>query len=411
MIAGMQPLPSTATLRCGAALSTVPETREAVHEVCSQASAQLGAAPNLALAFMSHHHGPHFGRVAERICDAVGTECLLGCTGESIVGNQHEVEGDAALALWLAHLPGVSIVPMHLEFERTPEEGSFLGWPDELADAWPAESSLLLLGEPYSFPADALLERLNEGRPGVPVLGGMASGGWNPGQNRLLFGRRELERGAVGALIHGPVRLRSVVSQGCRPIGRPFVVTKADRNVILELSGKPAMAQLGELWPSLTAAEQKSAQGGLHVGCVINEYQAQFGRGDFLIRNVVGADPDAGAIAIGDYVRVGQTVQFHIRDAQSADEDFRELLTAAKHDATAPPAGALVFTCNGRGTRLFSEPHHDAQAIAEIFDNVPTAGFFAQGEIGPVGGKNFLHGFTASVVLFEPQQPEGTKEP
>jgi small ligand-binding sensory domain FIST len=325
----------------------------------------------------------------------------LGCTGESIVGADQEIEERPALALWAAHLPGVSVQPMHLEFERTAEGHSFVGWPDELGDKWPSRSSLLLLGEPFSFPADVLLERLNEDQPGVQVLGGMASGAASPGENRLLLGRRELTKGAVAALIHGPVRLSSVVSQGCRPIGRPLVITRAEQNVIQELSGKPALVQLREVFQSLSADEQRLVQHGLHVGRVVNEYQGEFGRGDFLVRNVVGADPDSGAIAIGDWVRVGQTVQFHLRDAQTADEDLQELLTAARRASQPGPAGALVFTCNGRGTRLFSQPHHDAHALASAWGDVPVAGFFAQGEIGPVGGKNFLHGFTASVVIFE----------
>jgi small ligand-binding sensory domain FIST len=199
------------------------------------------------------------------------------------------------------------------------------------------------------------------------------------------------------------MRMRSVVSQGCRPIGRPLVVTKCERNLLIELGGKPALEQLRELWPSLSEKDQKLVQSGLHVGLVINEYQEQFSRGDFLVRNVVGVDPERGIIAMGDYARVGQTVQFHVRDAQTADEDLRELLAHGNHPSeSASPKGALLFTCNGRGTRLFSDPHHDARSLSDAWPELPAAGFFAQGEIGPIGGKNFLHGFTASIALFEP---------
>jgi small ligand-binding sensory domain FIST len=177
------------------------------------------------------------------------------------------------------------------------------------------------------------------------------------------------------------------------------VVTKADRNVILELGGVAALVQLRQLFGELSPEDQQLVQHGLHVGQVISEYQDRFGRGDFLVRNVQGIDTDQNAIAIGDYVRVGQTVQFHVRDAATADEDLSSLLTSAETAQMAAVRGALVFTCNGRGTRLFDEPHHDAQSLARHFD-VPAAGFFAQGEIGPVGGKNFLHGFTASIALF-----------
>jgi small ligand-binding sensory domain FIST len=202
-------------------------------------------------------------------------------------------------------------------------------------------------------------------------------------------------------LVHGATRVRSVVSQGCRPIGRPLLVTKAEHNVILELGGRPALAQLQEVFESLTDDEQQMVRQGLHVGQVINEYQEQFGRGDFLIRNVQGADPQSGAIGIGDFVRVGQTVQFHVRDAATADEDLNAMLAAAKAGGSRELLAALLFTCNGRGTRLFDAADHDAGALARHWQGLPVAGFFAQGEIGPVGGKSFLHGFTASVALFE----------
>jgi small ligand-binding sensory domain FIST len=303
------------------------------------------------------------------------------------------------MALWLAALPDASIAPMHLQFEKTAEGPTVVGWPDDLPDAWPAGAALIVLGEPFSFPADWLLERLNEDRPGVPVVGGMASGAHAPGGNRLVLNRQVFDRGAVAAMVHGPVRIQTVVSQGCRPVGRAFVVTKAEQNVILELSGKPPLAQLQEVFDALPPADQRLVQQGLHVGRVINEYQDQFQRGDFLVRNCIGADRNTGALAIGDYVRPGQTVQFHVRDAQTADEDLRELLGSARQPSAAAQ-GALLFTCNGRGTRMFGQADHDAGMLAELLGGIPTAGFFAQGELGPIGGKNFVHGFTASMALF-----------
>ena len=261
---------------------------------------------------------------------------------------------------------------------------------------------MLLLGEPFSFPADELIRRLNEDRPGVPVLGGMASGGVAPGENRLLLGTQVFSHGAVAALVHGDVRIRSVVSQGCRPIGKPFVVTKSEANVIHELGGVAALVRLQEVFETLTEQDRLLVRHGLHVGRVLSEYQDKFVRGDFLVRNVIGADPKSGAIAIGDFVRPGQTVQFHIRDEQTADEDLRELLkTAAEPGGDNRSRGALLFTCNGRGTRLFSSADHDVRCVRQALGEIPVAGFFAQGEIGPIGGNNFLHGFTASIAVFE----------
>lgn len=381
-----------------AALSTAENATDALDEVCDAALAALGDTPDLAVAFVSPHHDPD-DAFAARLADRCGATSLLGSTGESIVGGAREIERSPAVSLWLARLPGASVQPMWLRYERTPEGGSVVGWPDELPETWPQGAALLLLGEPFSFPTDVLLDRLNEDRPGVPVFGGMASGSFAPGQNRLLYGPRVVDQGAVAALIHGDVSIRTVVSQGCRPIGRPLVITKAERNVIQELGGKPPLVQLKDLYPELSPREQQLVQRGLHVGRVLNEYRDTFGRGDFLVRNVMSADPETGAIAIGDFVRPGQTVQFHVRDSQSADEDLRELLAGAP--SSGGPRGGLLFTCNGRGTHLFDEPDHDAAAIGAALGQIPLAGFFAQGEIGPIGGANFVHGFTASLALFE----------
>jgi small ligand-binding sensory domain FIST len=203
-----------------------------------------------------------------------------------------------------------------------------------------------------------------------------------------------MDHGAVGVFVDGP-EIRSVVSQGCRPIGRPLVVTRANRNFVEELAGAPALERLQELAAAATDEEQALLRTGLHVGVVVDEHRHDFGRGDFLVRNVLGADQASGALAVGEQVEVGQTVQFHVRDAAAADEDLRALLTGQA------AAGALVFTCNGRGERLFGTPDHDAGVVASILGPIPAAGAFCAGEIGPVGGRNFLHGFTASVALFD----------
>ncbi|MBL9125624.1 MAG: FIST C-terminal domain-containing protein [Planctomycetaceae bacterium] len=388
--------------RFAAALSTASEPLRAATEVASAAHAQLGVAADLGFLFVSAQFAGDIARIAARVVELTGVRCLLGATGESIVGGELEIEEAPAVSLWLARLPHTRLLPLRLEFERSPEGGVIVGWPDELSGDWPAGATLLLLAEPFSFPADYLLERLNADQPGVQVLGGMASGGWEPGQNRLVDAQGEFDSGAIGVLIDGGVRVRSVGSQGCRPVGRHFVITKAERNVIHELSGRPALERLQEVYRELTEADQALVRQGLHVGRVMNEYQEDFQRGDFLVRNVIGADNASGAIAIGDFVKAGQTVQFNVRDAATADEDLRDLLRAGVASSSGVgDRGALLFTCNGRGSRLFDQPHHDARLIQELAGPLPLAGFFAQGEIGPVAGKNFVHGFTASVALFE----------
>ncbi|MEQ8791363.1 MAG: FIST N-terminal domain-containing protein [Pirellulaceae bacterium] len=381
------------------AVSTQSDWREAVRDVCGEVCDAIGSPPDLAVLFVSADRAAECDALARQAAEQLGGSQLIGCTGESIVGVRQEIEGASAVSLWAAKLAETTIRTMHLKFERSSEGGVIVGWPDDLPEPWPEGAALLLLGDPFSFPADALMERLNEDRPGVPVIGGMSSGGAAPGENRLLLGDGCHAEGAVVAMIHGGVRVRSLVSQGCRPIGTHLVVTKAERNVIHELGGRPALLRLKELFDTLPTREQEMVQRGLHVGRVVSEYQDHFQQGDFLVRNVMGIDPDNGSIAMGDYIRAGQTVQFHIRDANSADQELRQLLSRAKADAA--PAGALLFTCNGRGTRLFPEPHHDASAIADALGEIPLAGFFAAGELGPVAGENFMHGFTASLALFE----------
>ncbi|MBX7167101.1 MAG: FIST C-terminal domain-containing protein [Pirellulales bacterium] len=390
---------SPGALRAVVVVSTLADTADAVEQCTASALEQLGATPDLGVVFATHDHRSAAEELAAKIRARTGVRCLIGCTGESLACGELEFESGPALVLWLAVLPGVKLVPIHLSFNRQADGGAIVGWPDELSAVWSDQSALLVLGEPFSFPVELLLDNVSEQHPGVPVVGGMASGAHSPEQNVLWLDDQAHADGAVAVLVDGPVRLRPIVSQGCRPVGRTFVVTKAEQNVVQQLGGRPALEQLQEVYAGLSPDEQRQVQQGLHLGRVINEYQDRFERGDFLVRNVLGADPQSGAVAVGDYVRVGQTVQFHIRDAATADDDLRALLSAAR--GVQRPAGALLFTCNGRGTRLFESPHHDAATCQELLGPLPLAGFFAQGELGPVGGRNFIHGFTASVVLFE----------
>jgi small ligand-binding sensory domain FIST len=388
--------------RCGAGGSTDPRLEHALAAALAAASDELGAPAaeaDLAVVFVSGGYGPQVRAACEGLADFVGARTVIGTTAEGVLAGGAEHETEPAVAVWLATLPGATIVPLSVEYTQTPDGGMFAGWPPD-AGSWPDNSALLLLADPFSFPIDAFLRRLEEDHPGLPVVGGVASGGMQPGSNTLVIDGRTYDTGAVGVLVGGAVRIRPVVSQGCRPVGRPFVITKAEANLIVELGGRPALERLREVYAALPPADQALVKSSLFVGRAANEYRDQFGRGDFLVRNVAGADPDSGVLAVGDLVRLGQTVQFHVRDAASADEDLRELLARAAAAGPAP-AGALVFTCNGRGTRLFSRAHHDAACVQECLGPIPAAGFFAQGELGPIGRLNCVHGFTASIALVE----------
>jgi len=389
-------VPGHAAARCAAAASTAPQLADALREACATATAALGAAPDVAVAFVSAAYGAGIRGALEGLADLVGTAAVIATSAEGVLAGAREYEDTPAVAVWLARLPGARVVPVALDYRSTPDGGMFSGWPAALDADWPAGAALLLLADPFTFPVDGLVRRLEEDHPGVCVVGGMASGGSRPGGNVLAAGAATFDAGAVGLVVGGAARIRPLVSQGCRPIGRPLVVTRAQENLLVELGGRPALERLRELYDELDPADRDLVRSSLHVGRAASEYRDRFGPGDFLVRNVVGADPDSGVIAVADVIRTGQTVQFHVRDARSATEDLRRLLEAAP-----PAAGALVFTCNGRGTRLFAAPDHDARLVQECLGPLPTAGFFAQGEIGPVAGRTFLHGFTASIALVE----------
>ncbi len=373
-------------------------TASATGEVAGQVLETLGERPDLALLFVTPPHAGALEDAAAAVRSILHPQILLGCAAESVLGKSQEVEAGPAVCLWAARLDQVAPLDLTTAPQRQPGDGqpAVTGWPDPL----PFEpKAVLLVADPYSFDVEAFLGWAARVHPGLPVIGGMASAARGPGGNRLTLDGRVLSTGAVGALLGPGVEVASVVSQGCRPIGRPLAVTRAEGNVVYELGGKAALERL------VTMAERDLPErdvalinaGGLHLGRVIDEHRVEFGRGDFLVRNVIGADPDVGAIAVNDQVDLGTTVQFHLRDAEAADEDLRHML--AGHHAN----GALMFTCNGRGTRLFDQPHHDATALADALGGVPVAGFFAAGEFGPVGGHNFVHGFTASIALFVEQ--------
>jgi len=372
------------------------DAREAARRAVDEARASLGGLPPaLAVLFASAHFFDSAEDLAVAVTEQAGPVPLIGCVAEAVAGGPREVESEPAVSLWLA--AGLGPVETYaMEFVRTSSGGTFGGYR---FDVEPGGVHLMLC-DPFTFPAGDLLAHLNDHVPGTVVMGGMASGGLRLNQSRLFLDGRVLAGGAVGA--HLPqAEVHPLVAQGCRPVGDPYTTTRAEGNVIFELGGRPPVVRLQELAAALSSRDRELLVQGLQVGLVIDEYRAEPRQGDFLIRSVVGADPESGAIAVGEEIAVGRTVQFHVRDAESADEDLQRTLAreAAVLDGR-PAAGALLFTCNGRGSRLFSGPDHDAGLIAKMLGKIPVAGFFCAGELGPVGGQNFLHAFTASIALF-----------
>ncbi|GIW71234.1 MAG: hypothetical protein KatS3mg102_0776 [Planctomycetota bacterium] len=397
------------SVRIGAAAEAGEALERVLERVLERARAPLGGArPDLGLLWLTSHHAPAAAWALERVRAASGVRTLLGCSAEGVIGGEHELERRPAVALWLASLPGAAVRPLRLapaELQalaaRGEEPGAEAAWAAALGMASSAAedrpAALLVLGEPFTLDAEALLEGLHRYLPGVPLLGGMASGGYGPGANILLLDGEVYTDGLVGVALGGALRVQAVISQGCRPLGRPLVVTRAEGNVIRALAGRPPLEQLRRLVQELPEREQRLLRRGLFIGRVIDERKHAFGRGDFLVRNVIGIDPDSGAMAVAEPMRAGITVQFHVRDADSADEDLRQLLAPQAAD---PPRGVVLFSCNGRGTRMYRAPDHDLRVIRELLGAVPVAGLFCAGELGPIGGRNFIHGYTASLALF-----------
>jgi small ligand-binding sensory domain FIST len=386
--------PQTLTCRIGAGWSASESAWEAATEAAREArgGALGGAEVDLAFLFLSPAFLDEAEAAAEAVREDLAPRHLLGCVAEGVVARVRELEEGPAVAVWAGALPGAEIECFHVAAVQTDDGIAVAGFP-ELED--PALVTVLV--DPFTFPAGPFLASLNERYERIPLVGGIAVGGQRPGAQALILDDTVHAEGAVGAVVSG-LPVLTVVSQGCRPIGREAVVTRCEGNVVSELAGMPALERLRREIAALSPEEQALAARGLLAGLVIDENRPEYDTGDFLMRGFLGADEATGALALGDSVRIGQTLRFFVRDATSADADLRQALDGALRRGR--PAGALLFTCNGRGTNMFPERDHDARIVTETLGTQALAGFFCGGEIGPVGGKAFLHGFTATLAVF-----------
>ncbi len=378
-------------------LSKSVDTEVAALDVASDIRQQLGGtASDLVCLFFSAHHVAGADHLVSILRETLHANVLIGCSGEGVIAGAEEVETMPAVGVWAAILPNVHLHPVRSSFSPTQDQFHLTGWPEPGV----GDGSFLLLADPFTTPVQEMLGVMEERYPGAKAMGGLAGGGQEAGMNRLVLNDQVFDDGLVGVRLSGAVEIRPVISQGCRLIGDRFVVTKAEGNLIHELGGEPALERLQAVFASLPEEGRQRAHRALHLGIVIDEHRNRFERGDFLIRNLLGAERTTGAVAIGDVVQEGQTVQFHLRDAASATEDLHALLATDRATHQHPPLGGLMFSCCGRGRGLFGRPDHDVTAAKEQLGAIPLAGFFAQGEIGPVGHRNFLHGYTASLALF-----------
>jgi len=395
-------MPSDSTMRFSAGSVEGPDPAAAAEALLAQIIPPLkGTSCNLAFLFVSGLYQTDWEPILGQIRERLEGPLLLGCTGGGVLGGDQELEGVPALSLIAAHLPRVEFHSLVVSPKDLQEDQGPGFWIDRFGVSPDQEPVGVLLPEPFSCDCMSLVSALNGAYPKMPIVGGLASGADSSGGNALFLNDQILTEGVVGVLLTGDVALQTIVSQGCRPIGRSYIVTKAQGNLILELAGMPAVDALRQMFSTLPPQDRALAQRALLLGVVMNEQKEKFKRGDFLIRNLIGMDPSTGTLAVGDRIQAGQTVQFQVRDAATSREDLQTLLQEQSEALRqAPSAGGLLFSCLGRGRDLYGELHHDLRTIQAAIGSLPIAGFFCNGEIGPIGGRNFIHGFTASIGLF-----------
>lgn len=397
------------------ALSTRPSLEAAVAEVVDRAQKSLTAAPDLGLVFISSAYASEYSRLMPLLKERLSVPALIGCSGSGIIGmnsqgETQEVEGEPALSLSLAHLPNVNVEVFHIPVDSLPDlDSPPNAWVDLIGVAPQEQPHFILLADPFSGVND-LLQGLDFAYPGSIKVGGLTSAS-AMGVQSALFGNYKLYReGTVGVALSGNIILETIVAQGCRPIGQTYQVTACERNILLELAEQDSIEKtngeiqsrrplevLRDLIQDLSEADRQLAQHSLFVGVARDEFKQKLGHGDFLIRNLLGVDPRVGAIAIGDRVRPGQRIQFHLRDARTSEEDLELLLQRyqAEGDRTTEAVGALMFSCLGRGEGLYGKPDFDSQLFHRYMNHIHLCGFFCNGEIGPVSGSTFLHGYTS----------------
>jgi small ligand-binding sensory domain FIST len=347
---------------------------------------------------------PHFDSLSELLRQALPHGILIGCSAGGVIGGGREIERRPGLALTVAHLPRVTITPFTIEADALPDQDARpAAWHAALGVLPDPVSHFVLLADPFTFPVESLLSGLDYAYPRSTKVGGLASAAQRPGDNVLYLGDRVLHAGAVGVGLAGDIRIDTVVAQGCRPVGKRMQITGCQDNVLLELDGKPPLQVIQELIPQLSEEDRRLMSQALFLGVVTDEVAAEHGPGEFLIRNLIGIDPQRGALAVGEQLRNGQTVQFHLRDAQTSAEDLTLLLERfARRSEPSGVAGALLFSCLGRGLYLYGHADHDTDLFRRHLGDVPLGGFFCNGEIGPVGASTHVHGYTSSFGIFRP---------
>ena len=379
---------------------------EAIRECAEDVARRLGPGPvSLVMAFVTPHFANYHPRLSGLVTRYLEPETFLGCSGGGVIGGGEEVERAPAITLVAAQLPGVGLTPLRVDGPLPDLDGPPDAWERLVGVGADQEPQFVLLVDPFSVRAEALLAGLDYAFPASSKIGGLASGGTSPGLNTLFMNEEVFPDGAVGVALSGNLALDTIVAQGCRPVGELMQVTGCDGNLLYELDGKRALQALQELFATLDERDRRLAGTALFVGVLMDEFVEEPRVGDFLIRNLIGVDPQRGAVAVGEHLQDGMRLRFHLRDAETSAEDLHAMLRGYEKTSPDPgsPSGALLFSCLGRGEGLYGRPNFDTNVFHEHLGDVPVAGFFCNGEIGPVGGTTFLHGYTSSFGLFRPR--------
>jgi len=364
--------------------------------------AQLGAQPvSLGLVFMSPKFFPHAPATLEILRVHARIPLLAGCSSTSLVAGAREIENATGIVLALYSLPGAELKGFRFTQKQVEEADGAAYWPLETGMESKRSNGWLVFIDPFHLDSESWIRSWNAAYAPSPTFGGLASGIFSDQTTQVYLNGDVFEEGGVAVSVGGDVKLSGVISQGCTPIGETWTLTRVEHNLIHQIANRPAYAVLAETVQQLSAADQQKSRGNLFIGLVVNEYLEDFHRGDFLVRQLIGGDPNSGVLAVGALPRAGQTMQFHRRDAAAATEDMGELLKRTKKNLGVTMIyGGCLCCCNGRGQNLFGTPNHDAELVQNEFGPLGLAGFYGNGEIGPVGEKNYLHGFTASLALF-----------
>lgn len=389
-------------MRWGSTLSRKPDAAAAFSEAAGWLDERLGGSPpDLLLVFASPHHVQDLGDLDRLAARRYPGALLAGCTGRGVIGDAHEAEDGPALSLTGALLPGVELSGVHLEMTSLPGPEAGNGAWRALTGAAPGtQPKFLLLADPFTIDARALIQGLDRAYPRAPKFGGLASGGDSPGEHRLLLGTEVHRSGAIAVTLSGDVEVETVIAQGCRPIGPPMLVTRCKGGLLQELDRGAPLKVLGEIYESLDPKDRELMRHSLFLGLDMREERVEYDPGELLVRNIVGADQKSGALAVGEVLHPVQAVQFVLRDAHAAEEDLKRMLDGRRRAGREPPAGALLFSCTGRGSGLFGRVDHDTTMFEEKLGPAALGGFFCNGEIGPVGGTTFVHGYTSAFALF-----------